>query len=124
MTEEKKIWNQENFDQTMKQSKNELEELKTQLEQVMVKFGLRALRTYQAARNEPLRPTEVASLVKYELDSAIIDLSAPKSLERSCELYISESENTQTCSSSKIFDPHATAQPLHDTEASGSLPVL
>ena len=81
MTEEKKVWNQESFDQTMKQSKNELEELKTQLEQVMVKFGLRALRTYQAARNEPLRPTEVASLVKYELDSAIIDLSAPKSLE-------------------------------------------
>ena len=80
MTEEKKPWNQENFDQTMKESKNELEELKTQLQNLMVKFGMRALKTYQAARNEPLRPMEVKSLVKYEVDSAIADLSEPKSI--------------------------------------------
>jgi hypothetical protein len=80
MTEEKKPWNQENFDQTMKESKNELEELKTQLQNLMVKFGMRALKTYQAARNEPLRPMEVKSLVKYEVDSAIADLSEPNSI--------------------------------------------
>ena len=80
MTEEKKTWNQENFDQTMKESKNELEELKTQLQNLMVKFGMRALKTYQAARNEPLRPMEVKSLVKYEVDSAIADLSEPNSI--------------------------------------------
>jgi hypothetical protein len=79
MTEEKKPWNQETFDQTMKESKNELEELKTQLQNLMVRFGMRALKTYQAARNEPLRPMEVKSLVKYEVDSAIADLSEPKS---------------------------------------------
>ena len=80
MTEAKKPWNQETFDQTMKESKNELEELKTQLQNLMVKFGMRALKTYQAARTEPLRPTEVKSLVKYEVDSAIIDLSDAKSI--------------------------------------------
>ncbi len=80
MTEEKKPWNQENFDQTMKESKNELKELKTQLQNLMVKFGMRALKTYQAARNEPLRPMEVKSLVKYEVDSAIADLSEPNSI--------------------------------------------
>ena len=80
MTEEKKQWNQEAFNQTMKESKSELEELKTQLQNLMVKFGMRALKTYQAARTEPLRPTEVKSLVKYEVDSAIIDLSNPKSI--------------------------------------------
>ena len=80
MTEEKKQWNQEAFNQTMKESKSELEELKTQLQNLMVKFGMRALKTYQAARTEPLRPTEVKSLVKYEVDSAIIDLSDPKSI--------------------------------------------
>ena len=80
MTEAKKPWNQETFNQTMKESKNELEELKTQLQNLMVKFGMRALKTYQAARNEPLRPMEVKSLVKYEVDSAIADLSEPNSI--------------------------------------------
>ena len=80
MTEEKKQWNQEAFNLTMKESKNELEELKTQLQNLMVRFGMRALKTYQAARTEPLRPMEVKSLVKYEVDSAIIDLSDPKSI--------------------------------------------
>ena len=80
MTEAKKPWNQETFNLTMKESKNELEELKTQLQNLMVRFGMRALKTYQAARTEPLRPTEVKSLVKYEVDSAIIDLSDPKSI--------------------------------------------
>ena len=80
MIEAKKPWNQEAFNLTMKESKNELEELKTQLQNLMVRFGMRALKTYQAARNEPLRPMEVKSLVKYEVDSAIIDLSDPKSI--------------------------------------------
>ena len=80
MTEEKKPWNQDTFDQKMKDSKNELEELKIQLQNVMVRFGIRALKTYQAARNEPLRPMEVTSLVKYEVTSAITDLSDQKSI--------------------------------------------
>ena len=80
MTEEKKPWNQETFDQKMKDSKNDLEALKMELQNLMVKFGMRALKTYQAARNEPLRPMEVNSLVKYEVTSAIADLSDPKSI--------------------------------------------
>ena len=80
MTEAKKPWNQEAFNLTMKESKNEPEQLKTQLQNLMVRFGMRALKTYQAARTEPLRPMEVKSLVKYEVDSAIIDLSDPKSI--------------------------------------------
>ncbi len=80
MTEAKKPWNQETFDQKMKDSKNDLEALKTELQNLMVKFGMRALKTYQAARNEPLRPMEVTSLVKYEVTSAITDLSDPKSI--------------------------------------------
>jgi hypothetical protein len=81
MSEEKRTWDPTGFDQMMKDSRNELEELKTQLQNLMVKFGLRALKTYQAARSEPLRPTEITSLIKYELESAIADLSEPKSKE-------------------------------------------
>jgi hypothetical protein len=81
MSEEKRTWDSTGFDQMMKDSRNELEELKTQLQSLMVKFGLRALKTYQAARSEPLRPTEITSLIKYELENAIADLSEPQSKE-------------------------------------------
>jgi hypothetical protein len=81
MAEKKKMSASENFDQLMKESRDELVDLRMQLQSLMVKFGLRALKTYQAARNEPLRPIEVASLVKYELENAIADLSEPNSID-------------------------------------------
>ena len=81
MTEEKKMPASESFDKLMKESRNELVNLRTQLQSLMVKFGLRALKTYQAARNEPLRPIEVASLVKYELENVIVDLSESNSID-------------------------------------------
>ena len=79
MAEEKKTWNSENFDKLMKESHDELLNLRMELQNLMVKFGLRALKTYQAARNEPLRPNEIASLVKYEIENAIYDVSEPDS---------------------------------------------
>ena len=71
----------ESFDKLMKESRDELMNLRMQLQSLMVKFGLRALKTYQAARNEPLRPIEVASLVKYELENVIADLSELNSID-------------------------------------------
>jgi len=79
MAEEKKPWNQENFDQLMKESHAELLNLRIELQNLLVKFGLRALKTYQAARNYPLRPNEIASLVKYEIENAIQDVSEQSS---------------------------------------------
>jgi type II secretory pathway component PulK len=81
MAEEKKPWDQESFDQKMKESLNELSSLRMELQNLMVKFGLRALKTYQAARNYPLRANEIARLVKYEIDNAIIDVSEKESKE-------------------------------------------
>jgi len=75
MAEDKKPWNQENFDQLMKESHAELLNLRIELQNLLVKFGLRALKTYQAARNYPLRPNEIASLVKYEIENAVHDVS-------------------------------------------------
>ena len=79
MAEEKKYWNQKNFDQLMKESHAELLNLRVELQNLLVKFGLRALKTYQAARNYPLRPNEIASLVKYEIENAIQDVSEQSS---------------------------------------------
>ena len=69
------------FDEAMSESKNELEGLRMQLNDLMVKFGLRTLRTYQTGKNYPLKPMEIKSLVKYELDNVIVDVSQPDNIE-------------------------------------------
>ncbi|MCJ7793348.1 hypothetical protein MUP42_00285 [Candidatus Bathyarchaeota archaeon] len=79
MTEGK--WDSTGFDQLMKDSKNELLDLQNQLQNLMVKFCLRALRVYQATRPEPLRPNEVSLLTKNELNNAIADLTAQTSMD-------------------------------------------
>ena len=70
-----------NFDDAMSKSKNELETLRAELNDLMVKFGLRALRLYQTGKNFPLKPTEIKSLVKYELDNMIADVAQPDNIE-------------------------------------------
>jgi hypothetical protein len=69
------------FDEVMSESKNELECLRMQLNDLMVKFGLRALRTHQTGKNYPLKAMEIKSLVKYEMDNVIADLSQPDNIE-------------------------------------------
>jgi len=65
----------------MKNSKNELNDLQNELQEVMVKFCMRALRVYQSTRPEPLRPGELALLIKNELNNVIADLTALPNLE-------------------------------------------
>ena len=79
MAEEKKPWDQETFDEKMKESLAELSSLRMELQNLLVKFGLRSLKQYQAARNYPLRDNEIARLVKYEIENAIHDVSEPDS---------------------------------------------
>ena len=70
----------------MKKSKNELTDLQNELNNVMVKFCLRALRVYQATRPEPLRPDEIALLVRNELNNVIADLTAQPNLDNITKL--------------------------------------
>jgi hypothetical protein len=56
MTNEGK-WDSTTYSQKMKDGKDELTDLQSQLNQVMVSFVLRALRIYQSTRPESLRPT-------------------------------------------------------------------
>ena len=83
MIEDNKSWDQTSFDEKMKASQAELTELRAQLQNLLVRFGLRALKTYQAARNLPLRSSEIENLVKYELDNVANDLA-----EKSAQLPI------------------------------------
>ena len=85
MTEEGK-WDSTGFDKLMKDSKNELLDLQNQLQNLMVKFCLRALRVYQATRPEPLRPNEVSLLTKNELNNAIADITAQTNMDNIAKL--------------------------------------
>lgn len=69
------------YSQTMKELANELETLRADLQNLMVHFGLRALKLYQTGTPEPLQSTQMCYLIKYELTNAIQDLSAPANIE-------------------------------------------
>ena len=70
----------------MKESKDELGDLRNELNNVMIKFCLRALRVYQSTRPEPLRPNEVALLIRNELNFSIADLTAQPNLDNIAKL--------------------------------------
>jgi asparagine synthetase A len=85
MTEEGK-WDSNSFDKLMKNSKNELSDLQSQQQKLMIKFCLRALRVYQATRPEPLRPSEISLLIRNELNNVIADLTAQTNLDEITKL--------------------------------------
>jgi hypothetical protein len=55
------------YSKKMTQSKDELTVLQEELNNVIVRFVLRALRIYQSTRPEPLRVNEIALLVRNEI---------------------------------------------------------
>ena len=83
---EEKNWDSKNFSKLMKNSKNELVDLQNELQNVMVKFCLRALRVYQSTRPEPLRPNEISLLIRNELNNVIADLTAQPNLDSIAKL--------------------------------------
>jgi hypothetical protein len=74
-------WDSKSFSKKMKDSKNELSDLQNEQRCIMVKFCLRALNVYQSTRPEPLRPGEIALLIKNELNNVIADLTAQPNLD-------------------------------------------
>jgi hypothetical protein len=78
------------YAQTMTESAKELETLRTELQNLMVKFGLRALRLYQTGTPEPLQSSQMSYLIKYELTNAIADLSEEKNIQAIIEQTRSE----------------------------------
>jgi hypothetical protein len=69
------------YSQTMTDLANELESLRAELQNLMVRFGLRALKLYQTGTPEALQPMQMSYLIKYELTNAIQDLSAASNIE-------------------------------------------
>ena len=59
----------------MVESKDELTILQEELNNIIVRFVLRALRIYQSTRPEPLRVNEIALLVRNEIKNDLTDLN-------------------------------------------------
>jgi hypothetical protein len=69
------------YSATMTDSAKELEILRAELQNLMVKFGLRALKLYQTGTPTPLQPGQMAYLIKYELTNAIADLQEKANMD-------------------------------------------
>ena len=96
MTEGNGMSNADEFNNLMKQSKDQLGLLRIELENLMIKFGLRSLTLYQAARKEPLRPNEMNSIIKYELTSAMKDFAEIDNMEKVIEVTKTEWKKLKT----------------------------
>ena len=96
MDDGNRMSNANEFDNLMKKSKDQLGILRVELQNLMVKFGLRSLTLYQAARKEPLRSNEMNSIIKYELTSAMKDFVEPENLEKVINLTKKEWEKLRS----------------------------
>ena len=63
------------YSKKMTESKDELSTLQQELNDVIIRFVLRALRIYQSTRPEPLRINEIALLVRNEIKNVLTDLN-------------------------------------------------
>ena len=59
MDSEKEKWSKNNLDEAMKEVKEEFIELQMQLNHLLVKICLRALKTIQQDKSEPLNPLQI-----------------------------------------------------------------
>jgi hypothetical protein len=65
----------QDYAKKMRESADELVTLRAELQSLMVRFGLRALKLYQTGTATPLGQGQMSYLIKYELTNAIQDLS-------------------------------------------------
>jgi len=70
------------YSKKMSEAKDELSQLQAELNNVLVKLCLRALRVFQSTRPEPLRPGEIALIVNNELVKGVLyDLNTQPSID-------------------------------------------
>jgi len=78
---ENKKWNKRKLDKAMKESEEEFFELTKRLHTVVVEFGVRALKTFQAAKTEPLNPLQINQIVTHEIKAVIETLQDPQTAD-------------------------------------------
>ena len=95
MSNERKKWNNNQLDEAMKEAKDEFIELQMQLYYLAVKISLRALKTFQQGKSEPLNPIQIRQIVEHELDALVEDISKPSFMDVTLKKTILEWEKLQ-----------------------------
>lgn len=75
---EKDKWDKGKMKKEMEDAKTELVDLNRKLVNLMVDFGLRALKTFQAGKKEDLNPLQINEIVSKEIEAVIKTLSGPE----------------------------------------------
>ena len=79
--EEERKWNREKLDKAMREGKDEFIDLEMQLHTLVVKFCLRALKTFQKGKSEPLNPVQINQIVEHEIEYVLKDISEPEFMD-------------------------------------------
>lgn len=79
--EEERKWNREKLDKAMREGKDEFIDLEMQLHTLVVKFCLRALKTFQKGKSEPLNPVQINQIVEHEIEYVLKDISGPEFMD-------------------------------------------
>lgn len=74
-------WDSEKLEKTMTESKQEFIDLQKRLVNLMVDFGVRALKTFQAGKTGDLNPIQINQIVAYEIGGVKHDLSNPELIQ-------------------------------------------
>src|SRR4030042_5272611 len=81
MEDEMRKWNKNKMTKEMKNAKEEFIGLEKELLHLMVKFSLRALKTFQAGKKEELNRLQINQIITHEIECVIDDLSSLKFTE-------------------------------------------
>ncbi len=95
MSEERKKWSLGKLKKATKESEAEFIKLGMELHHLIVRFGLRALKTFQHAKKEPLNPLQIGQIIEREIDNVIEDISKPDFIDTTIERTKKEWEKQQ-----------------------------
>jgi len=78
---EREEWDPERMKELMEESKEEFFELTESLCELMVEFGVRALKIFEAGRGEPLNAVQINQVVVHELEAVCAQISDPEFIQ-------------------------------------------
>lgn len=78
---ESEKWNKEGIEKAMEEGKEEFLELSIKLNDIIVDFCVRALRTFEAGSGEPLNPVQVKQVITKEVKYVLEQISDPEFID-------------------------------------------
>lgn len=74
---EERRWDKERLKKAMEEGKEEFIELTIKLNDLIVDFCMRALKSAETSKGEPLNPIQVEQMISYEIGAVLEQISDP-----------------------------------------------